>query len=445
MYVPCISVDDLVRSGLLPSVQKAIAEISAMILGFDDLTSSEFLFPRLARHEVSKRKRAASNFCPPPKEGWSTRSLSKHHFKINYEIPFSALEGTEEYERIKQSTGLKIAYYEMEQYIDKSDEGDGYRGRGTSRARFAAGSPSRARYAAGYPNRASLNTTIMVDEAYEDFISSEVSEDTPSFCDEDEEELPEEGLGRVGGRYTTPSEPFSKQEVERRKNAKQFPVRRKFTVRRVDNLRKRTCTLAGYDGAIPTSYFCFEALNNYYCKRQCPVKMTVEVELPPETYRWIPIWLFPFVLRKCTGDPLHRALLGGDTSITYYVDMIDASIIRATNTLSTTKGGIPLETAKLCRKMLRAAAAFFEYEEHYNVRERMLDMKDAIMEHKQAILDLQNEVRALQEERRAARPMSGPPESTATRKRKKSSRTPITTPKKARQRRRDDAQYRGSR
>ena len=50
--------------------------------------------------------------------------------------------------------------------------------------------------------------------------------------------------------------------------------------------------------------------------------------------------------------------------------------------------------ANLCRSMLRVAAEFFEYEERHNVRQRMIEMKNAIIEHKEAILEHEETIRA---------------------------------------------------
>jgi len=432
MYVPCISVDDLMRSGMLPSVEKVLAKISGYILGINGVQASEFLFPRLANQEVSRRKTAASYFrddsgtrtkarklWEEEKKGTSARKHSRKNawrrkkFVIDFEIPHSAEPGTKEYKEIKRNIEMMIAYYEKAPLVKKQVIKDMAGERELLEIEdckdvadlrlFLKDMEQQERNFDEVKGKQNISVKGKENlrkekgkekerlEHYEDFLSSD-SEDSEafSFSDDSRDRFP------ISETETeTETRTGSRAETSGKKNKpKLFPVRRNFTVRRVDNLSTRTCKLGngGVWSGVPDAYICFQSISKYYCTHVG--KTSRKIALPAETYRWIPIWLFPFVLRWCKGDPLYEAIRGGDDSITFYVDMFDAAIIRAANTASITKGAIPLEMANLCRSMLRVAAEFFEYEERHNVRQRMIEMKNAIIEHKEAILEHEETIRA---------------------------------------------------
>ena len=383
MYVPCISVDDLMRSGLLPSAEKTLAKISNYILDIDAVQASEFLFPRLASYEVTRRKNAASYFHSGREESVN----GKEKYLIQYGIPHGLSPGMKEYEDIKKDTEIMIAYYEKAPLVKKLIAKDIERERTLARAKdkHEEETDDLSLLLKGVEEQEKFGGTKGKEkeklEYYDDFLSSEVS--NSSSLSEDQSETSRDAFGPL----------LVSSEKRNRKTAKQFPVRRNFSVRRVDHLSTRTCDVGISRNGVPEPYICFESISKYYCTHVG--KTAREIELPVETYRWIPIWLFPFVLRWCQGDPLYEAIRGGDDSISFYVDMIDASIVRAANIASDEKGGIPLETAKTCRSMLRVATEFFEYEEKQNVRRRMLDMKAAILDHKEAITEHEEELSSL--------------------------------------------------
>ncbi|MHA1682526.1 MAG: hypothetical protein ACTSUE_16430 [Promethearchaeota archaeon] len=375
MYVPCISVDDLLRSGILPSVSAALKKLSLMILGINDVEMSAFLFPRVAREEVIQRKKAAAMF----RGGHVKRMIDvgntrRFSFNITYKVPiFEEERKTDIYKKIEREVKAKIAYYETAEQVEqiKKDE-------------------QRKRNKRMVPNEKS--TTIMKDVRR--LMGKDVNQEDESDDDEvivtTDDGLITSVVERLSGKedakevldyYSDFSTSWNDSEDSRsgfgtsedttpRKtnNGKLFQVSRKFTVRRVDDLSTMSCTVAGQTNWRPQAYICFPALEHYYTVPGRNTKGTKTIHLPIETHRWIPIWLFPFVLRMCQGDPLYKAM-GGTESITYFVDMFDAAIVHAATSKSRVKGAIPVETAKLCRSLLRATAEFFEIEERSNTRD----------------------------------------------------------------------------
>jgi hypothetical protein len=276
----------------------------------------------------------------------NTRRL---YFDISYQAPFSEEErNAEQHQKKLREVSAMIAYYEMSaraQQNRKEDELRNQRG-----SKLVSSSPTTA---------GDLRHLLIGDaEMSEEGRSMVRAKDTMEYYSDFSTSWSEDSRDAFGTSEETPTKV--------KKRGKLFPVNRKFSVRRVDDLSTMRCSMAGKDDWRPQPYVCFPSLEHEYATNIGRTSSR-SIDLPRETYRWIPIWLFPFVLRMCPGDALYKAM-GGTESITFFVDMFDAAIVHAATSKSVSKGAIPVGTAKLCRSLMRTAAEFFEIEQRVNVQ-----------------------------------------------------------------------------
>lgn len=341
IYVPCISVDDLLRSGLLPSVLKGMINISKIILGTDNLKASHFLFPMASKKEIARKKKAkvlleANLFSRDPSRKMIQKGFTYEVTRHN-ELIYNGIR------RSWQSLIMKIAYYET-----------------SPNTKNAKNTTTTENKKENKTEKNKESTKIINMEFYHsDFLtswSSEKSEENEEAC----------------VAYNAD---------------KLFPVCRDFNVRRVDNIETKTCTIMEGYTTDPSPYINLDALEIYFKEKNSFKKGNSVIKIPPETHRYIPIWLFPFVLRECKGDLLYKAIAVGQ-SIIEYTEMFNKFIDDSVVNEHSDGYGITIEIADMCKSMLKAVAAVIEMHEFNVIKARMYDLKNINLDY----LDKMNEL-----------------------------------------------------
>ena len=338
MYVPCISSDDLARSGLLPSVYSALAIVCKIVTGYSSTKATKYLFPRLAHQEILKRRKAAFLFTSTDTpEKTSGRVRKKRSTAVEFNVPRSMKYGDEEYNTYTLKMQRIISYYEEAPEIERSAQ----------RQRIKEAALRAARDSSRQTSEQSKENSGTREYSSEFFSSQNESETSYSSCEDDVYEDSEsfsEGASRSTKRNSgLGTKRKYSPEVHRRDNEgcynnKLFNVRRNFGVRRVDNFDTMTCLIVGVEPWVPQPFVSFSSLNYFYTTVRS--EKIHKIKLEKESYMMIPIWLFPFVLMECSQDPLYKAI-GNAGSIVHMCESVADSISTAVKDKT-----IPAEVAK---------------------------------------------------------------------------------------------------
>ncbi len=417
MYVPCISADDLARSGLLPSVYTAMRTVTEKIIGFATREAVFYLFPRITSMEITRRRQASHD----TRKGLSERFHAKQSSPIVFDVPPNLERGTREYARFTSYMTMAITYYEIapkELACDRSfirDRSMPEDGRTASKKkrkdrskshkvtvrsdvdRFLYGDENSVcnldvssscetfPFALG-PNDSVLDSLVSGNESSRSYSSgaAAASEDsdfaTSWSTSENNSGLDTESSG--SHRIRAEAE---EREDRHRLYGKPLSICRSFCVRRVDNLKKATSQHSGIEWSAEP-FVSLRLLERLYLKQDTP--NNVKIKLPQEHYLMIPVWLFPMVVMHCQNDALYQGLkYGGQFS--YLTNLLDDSITRAQN-LGKMPDGIALE----CKTLLRCAASFFEFMNKENLEERIAENEKTAYMTRGAVLELIQDLRA---------------------------------------------------
>ena len=293
-HILAIRSDDLKRSGLCVGIDEAMANVAYRILNSRSVNAINYLFPTMVKDDVVYLKTYFSDkkdLLPERIRGF----LPKSTFRVNKEH-FDTEQRPSEEEAMEMME--HVTYVEHLHSLDQKDRKD------VSMAMFTQVMKARERRKIRDALKRRKKSTIIVSEEEEKEEEVEESEDDP----------PVDRIRVYGTEYAEVSEGDRIYMQEGIKAIK--PYQR--CNRKIPPFAVRCNPMHYLD-----PYIAVDALPKCLSREEDGEYV---VELPKETYRLIPIWLFPLLMDACQGDLLIDMIADEFTIVSRVHDSIREAI-----------------------------------------------------------------------------------------------------------------------